>query len=288
MKVILSRKGLESHANPIIKNSVGIWKYHPLPVPSENSEIKYSDIFLYDDIKVSDFLNNVAPRSKKYNYCEINPDLKKDFLKKRSPYWKSNFSRRGKAQLHLDSHQIRKGDIILFFGWFKKAEIRKGKFKYIKDKDYPNGFHAIYGYFQISEIWKPNKEKTPKWLEKHPTVKCKNQEKLNSDNNTIYTAEDYFNYPRYIRKSGSGIFNFRDNLIITKKGQSKRSLWELPIQLHPNSSVSLSFHSFLNWTLENNRAILQSGIAQEFVFTDIEAIVEKWCINLIRDNNSPS
>jgi hypothetical protein len=288
MKVVLSRKGMDSVyggiPSPIIESEYG-WKYYSLPIPSENSDIKYEDLCLFDSIKVSKFITDIIPTNT-FEFCHLDPDVRESCYYKRPFGWKRNFGQVSSAQTHLENNQIGIGDVFLFFGWFKKAEFVNGKFKYIKDKDYPNGFHAIYSYLQINEIYKPNTSKTPNWLDYHPHVKFKEEKEFKNDNNTIYVSSDLFNYPRHFNKNGSISFVFNKNLILTKKGQPNRTLWELPLEFHPNNGVQLTYHPLKRWSIENKKSLLKSvSRGQEFVFKDVEGIVEKWCIDLIKMNS---
>jgi hypothetical protein len=287
MKVVLSRKGMDSEnggiPSPIIQSKEGYWKFYSLPIPTENSDIKYDELCLFDDVKVSKFIEDLGLKGRKYEYCHLDPDIRESYLNKRPIDWKRCFGQVKSAQTHLENNQIGVGDVFLFFGWFKKAEYNNGMFKYIADRDYPNGFHAIYSYLQINEIYKPNIQKTPTWLNYHPHVKYKNETEFNNANNTIYVATEFINYPKHFNKNGSISFVFSEDLILTKKRQPNRTLWELPMELHPNSGVKLSYNASERWGIENNNAILKSASkGQEFVFSDVEANVEKWCINLIK------
>lgn len=289
MKVILSRKGMDSEnggiPSPIIQTKHGIRKFYSLPIPAENSDIKYDELHLFDDLKVSDFIADLGLKSRKYDVCHLDPDIRESYLEQRPIDWKRCFGQVNIPQTHLENNQIGIGDVFLFFGWFKRAEYKNGKFQYVKDKDYPNGFHAIYSYLQINEIYKPNKEKTPAWLEYHPHVKYKKEIKFKNINNTIYVATELFNYPQHFNKNGSASFVFKEDLILTKKGQPNRTLWELPVELHPRSGVKLSYNPAHKWDIKDNKAILESvSQGQEFVFCDVEANVEKWCIDLIKNH----
>ena len=287
MKVILSRKGMDSEnggiPSPIIQSDRGFWKFYSLPIPTENSDIKYSDLYFFDHVTASSFISDLAPKSRKYEYCHLDPDIRESYLKERPNGWKRNFGQVKSAQTHLENNKIGEGDVFLFFGWFQKAEYRNGKFQYLKDNDYPNGFHAIYSYLQISEIYKPNINKVPEWLYYHPHVKFKDEFEFKNNNNTIYVANEFFNYPKNVIKNGSTSFVFSEDLILTKKGQRNRTLWELPIELHPDSGVQLSYNSFDKWKIESNKALLKSASrGQEFIFCDVEENAENWCINLIK------
>lgn len=282
MKVILSRKGMDSE-NGGIPSPIINWRFYSLPIPTDDPETKYSDIYLFDDIQMSKFIDDVAPKSRKYEYCHLDPDVRMLSLQKRPVRWERNFGQVGRAQTHLENNQIGIGDVFLFFGWFRRAEYNNGKFRYIKEKDYPKGFHAIYSYLQINKIFKPNLEKTPKWLDYQPHIKCKNRDNYNYDNNTVYVASETFIYPKRFNKNGSISFTFSEDLILTKKGQPNRTLWELPIELHPSRGVTLSYNPSDKWIIENNKAILKSASkGQEFIFSDTGANVEKWCIDLIK------
>ncbi|MEI6138555.1 MAG: hypothetical protein WCP85_04800 [Mariniphaga sp.] len=299
MRVILSRKGFDSEyggkPSPIIKSKDGSWRYYSLPIPSMKSnktesglipsDIKYSDVKLFDDFKVSDFLKDVLPKRTDLNFCHLDPDIRESSLPNRPFEWKRNFGQVKAAQSHLENNKIGIGDVFLFFGWFQFAEYQNGKFNFIKSSDYPNGFHANYSYLQINEVFKPNIEKVPSWLDYHPHVKFKNEPEFNNPNNTIYVAKELFDCQDQLNKKGSILFTFNENLILTKKGQNNRTLWELPINFHPDKGVRLSYNPTHKWTASEGRCFLKSAFkGQEFVFNDVDEIVEKWCIQLIKMN----
>lgn len=291
MKIVLSRKGMDSEyggiPSPVIQSEHGYWKFHSVPIPTENSDIRYSDLSLFDDFKVSNFLADIPQKSRRSEFCHLDPDIRESYIHQRPIGWQRNFGQVKSAQSHLNNNGIGIGDVFLFFGWFQRAALIDGKFQFIKDLDYPNGFHAIYSYLQISEIYKPNIQNAPDWLDYHPHVKYKDTDEFNNDNNTIYAAKELFDYPEHFNKNGSASFVFSEDLILTKKGQPNRSLWELPLELHPDSRLKLSYHlNEKRWSVENNRAILKStGRGQEFIFTDMDAKAEKWGIDLIKMNS---
>ena len=256
MKIVLSRKGMDSDfggiPSPIIQSQNGNWKFYSVPIPTQNSDTKYSDLSLFDDFKVSSFLADIPQKSRRSKFCHLDPDIRKSNISRRPIGWQPNFGQVKSAQSHLNNFGIGKGDVFLFFGWFRRATFVDGTFQYIKDLDYPNGFHAIYSYLQIDEIYKPNIQKVPDWLNYHPHVKYKDSYEFNNANNTIYTAKELFEYPEHFNKNGSASFVFSEDLILTKKGQPNRSLWELPLQLHPNSGLKLSYHLNENrWNVDN-------------------------------------
>jgi hypothetical protein len=83
---------------------------------------------------------------------------------------------------------------------------------------------------------------------------------------------------------GAGDFIFNENLILTQKGQTKRTIWELPLSFHPNEGVEMSYNPIGRWKMENDKPILTSaGRGQEFIFKkDPHGEIIKWATNLIK------
>src|ERR1039457_5863524 len=105
MKVILSRKGLDSEnggiPSPIIKSELGYRKFYPIPIPREDSDVKYRNLLLFDNLKVSDFLRDIPLRSNKTESCHLDPDIRESYLNKRPKGWQKAFGQSGIAQDHL-------------------------------------------------------------------------------------------------------------------------------------------------------------------------------------------
>ena len=82
---------------------------------------------------------------------------------------------------------------------------------------------------------------------------------------------------------GSGIFSFSKELILTRQGQDKRSIWELESFFHPRHGAELSYHPSKRWKLEDGKAVLQSAYpGQEFVVKcDPNRRIEKWGTDIV-------
>jgi len=274
--------------SPIFPTEFGYQKFYPLPIPFEQSDLKYSDLHLFDDFSVWDFIKDVAPNYKHLQTCHLDPDLRQSYLKKRPAGWQRAFGQVMQAQAHLENHGVSSGDIFLFFGWFQLAEFKNGKFAYKKTKQYPNGFHAIYGYLQVDKVYKPNIEGVPEWLHEHAHVSNKGVGYFKSDNNAVYTTLELFDYPKEpFNKNGAICFTFKEDLILTQPGQQNRTVWELPSFLHPDNGVALSYNPKERWSFNGDKAVLRAaGRGQEFIFTaDPNGVVEDWCINLIKNHS---
>jgi hypothetical protein len=295
MKVILSRKGMDASyggiPSPVIQ-SERAYRFYSLPIPFEQSDITYSEVKLFGDYNAWDFIRDVSPNfEKKYpaKTCHLDPDIREGYLHSRPKGWQRAFGQVNQAQSHLEKHGIGKGDIFLFWGWFQFAELKEGKFAYKPTLEHPNGFHAIYGYLQVHEIFKPNESEVPDWLKEHPHVIHKDQSPFNKSNNTIYTSDKYFRHgDTVIKVKGSSCFDFNESLILTKKGSKKRTIWELPFTFHPGNGVTLTYNIAKNWSFSKKIGKAESRSAsrgQEFVFSaDPEGAVEEWCIDLIKSN----
>ena len=94
-------------------------------------------------------------------------------------------------------------------------------------------------------------------------------------NNTIYVATHKLSfYPTY---PGAGVFKFDDRKVLTKKGESKRSRWNLNPEIFRN--VKISYHSENSWKDGYFQSV---GRGQEFVIHADEKIIE-WAFRLIKD-----
>jgi len=95
MKVILSRRGLIPKTGEFPAQSsrmnTGVGGIIPSPIPRENSGVRYSDLTLFDDYNVSDFLKDVPFKSKGAETCHLDPDIHQPYLHNRSLGWHRAF-----------------------------------------------------------------------------------------------------------------------------------------------------------------------------------------------------
>lgn len=294
MKIVLSRKSMDSSyggmPSPIIRMKDGTTKMFPLPIPigQDQSSTKYAEVNLFDDYTAWDFINTNKPNFQKIygEYCHLDPDLSKSTLCNRNQNWEVGFGQDHIAQSHLAKHKVNEGDIFLFFGWFQYAEFIEGNYKFIKNDEFPDGFHSIYAYLQIKESHIIKEKKYPESLKEHPHAKFHDNFKTHSqNNNTIYTAKESLTIGgNVLQVKGSGYIEFNEKLLLTKRGQKYRSVWDLPLHFHPSYGVEITYNAANKWKQENERAILQSAYrGQEFVCTnDPNNEVEKWFLDFLK------
>lgn len=279
MKIILSRKGFDSayggYPSPILPNG----KMISLPIPSSRDFTKYSDLKIDDKQTYFDLMKELKSNIRydkewheltKDSECRLDPDICTGIIQ-RSENWKPCFGQINQAQSHLLNQDVKKNDLFLFFGWFKKTILKNGILQF--DKSAPD-LHIIFGYLQIDKILQVNdKTKIPAWMLNHPHARDEIRKK--DSTNTIYVGKENLVWDN--NKSGAGVFRFDENLILTKKGFS-RSKWELPKFFN---GIKISRHSEKSWNKEGYFKSVDIG--QEFVVEDNNE-VENWAKQIINTN----
>jgi hypothetical protein len=253
MKLILSRKGFDSEnggcASPIFEDDSMV----SLPIPSANAPHTLACATAHHaEFKSRDVLQDLTRRKAPANRRT------KDLAVHLDPYlrcygaaipeagWRPAFGQDGGAQGHLQNQNVDKGDLFLFFGWFRRVQLHhNGNWRYVpKSPD----LHVLFGWLQIGEKLSVERDDPdsglPKpWLADHPHWRCRSDM---DEQNTIYVAseklivdDDDLGIP------GGGVFRrFEPHLQLTDPDASGRSVWILPSWFHPDSEEKprLSHH----------------------------------------------
>lgn len=149
MKIIISRKGVDSGersgrmASPILP--CGCLCSIPIPYKSgvPYSEVRFGKRTLWSMCRELDS-----------NWCHelahLDPDLRYESLArdKRPRGWRPAFGQIAAAASHLNNQHVDKGDLFLFFGWFRRTRTTGGKLEF-DSKD--SGRHIIYGWLEVGE-----------------------------------------------------------------------------------------------------------------------------------------
>jgi len=267
VKIILSRKGVDSSsggfASPVFEDGSML----SIPIPDKRASVRYRDI-KFDQLDCSvgklvrDLSNGKLKGSAK---AHLDPDLDNNSLE-RAPKWRALFGQHGAAQSHLNSLNIGAEDIFLFFGWFKQVELYRRRWRYIAGA--PDQ-HVIFGWMQVGSVDSAldiRQSEKYSWAHYHPHCLAEF-----SGSNVIYKARSRLSLPG-IKIAGAGVFQgYDESLCLTAKGTS-RSNWSLPLWMHPQGRDStLSYHSDIKrWRKEKGCVKLQSvARGQEFVL-DLE------------------
>jgi len=219
-----------------------------IPIPLEDPGIKYSDLSYHGQNlkKIITDLGYKDPKGSKQ--AHLDPDLRPSVLiegSTRKEGWRPLFGQDGTAQGHLKKNNVGQGDLFLFYGWFKKAELVNGKYRYLPSAP---DIHALFGWLQIGEVIDVKKQasRIPGWAKYHPH----HPDVIDVDRpkNTLYIAsESLMPDEKETGLSGGGVFTkYNDQICLTKTGET-RSVWELPGWLYPfnlgNEKEPLTYHS---------------------------------------------
>ena len=309
MKVVLSRKGFDGKnggfASPLLD---GLMISLPVPVTyrQEDHRIHYADLRYGNNAKVIDLLRKMlktkikvakGKKSKWRNAKELSAHLDPDLCRESYPRergWRGLFGINGDCQKEIEENGgLRKDDLFLFFGWFKKFERDKtNQLVNAEDENYyPSGRHVIFGYLQIDKIlplsyMEPTNARIKKWMNYHPHIGKEGKIVGNDDffeNNTLYVARRKLTFAK---KPGFGVFHHDPGsevvLTLTKKGCT-RSKWHLPRAFTTPKQVEITRnpHGWDTW--DGGKGYFQSAdIGQEFMIEECTEI-NKWARSLIRD-----
>lgn len=285
MKLILSRKGFDKAAggcaSPIFEDG----SFLSLPIPDNYSRVSFSQLGADGLVGriVEDLTRTRRKPLKETESVHLDPNLRADF-RKRKPGWRPMFGQAAAAQRHLDNHCVDRGDIFLFFGWFRRVEKRDGHFRF---KPGEPDMHMLYGWLEVGEVWRLTEDvpSIPDWAAEHPHVTVDMSKKdiaKTYRHNTIYVAAGGpTNY-------NAGTFRaYSDELVLTEPGKS-RSVWRLPKWFHPLSKQeSLTYHGNpVRWPppFEDHCSLQTVGRGQEFVLGSEYTEAESWARALIEEN----
>lgn len=286
MKLILSRKSLDSSfgkvSNVIFPDGRMCW----LPIPEfddEKSLHRYSDLNL-GEIRLGKVVEDLSLGKIQQNTTvHLDPDIFPYYLD-RNIQWHPLFGQTGAAESHLRNCNISKGDIFLFFGWFKYIEIYNKSYRFVpKSPD----IHAMYGWFQIEKKVKVS-EYIPdnEWMSEFTHFQGK---VFNSELDTVYFPSKQLILGNKVTSlPGCGYFpQIHEDLILTAPNE-KRSVWRLPAWFYPDSvKKPLTYHNNLSrWALHDGFATLKSvGRGQEFVL-DVDDYPQSiaWVESMIKNH----
>jgi len=147
MKVILSRKGFDSSSggkpSPILNGQM-----LSIPIPEGYSGVSYEDIgFEHDGHRYSykKLMDDMSIRQ--FSECHMDPDIRVDLYNALPEGWKPGFGQAGGSATELAG--VRTGDLFLFFGSFREAELHSKGFRF---KPGTTEIHAIWGYMKVGAV----------------------------------------------------------------------------------------------------------------------------------------
>jgi Nucleotide modification associated domain 3 len=280
MRIILSRKGVDSGtdtaglASPILDGSLV-----SLPIPEKRSQISYADLTI-GKVTLGNIVKDLSKGrlrgDRKVHH--LDPDLLYSVFP-RQREWRPIFGQGSAAQSHLQTCGVTVGDLFLFFGSFREAELRKGKYRYKVDSP---DLHVIFGWLQVGAIipcTDPQLSDIP-WARYHSHFR--------RGHGTAFIASDRLDFGSDRGNlSGGGYFErYHESLRLTAPKSSSRRRWLLPRWCYPrNGFLPLTYHPNKTCFRRNGKhTILESAArGQEFVLDSREyPEAVPWARRLIR------
>jgi len=281
MKLILSRKGFDKSAggvpSPILPES----RLLSLPIPSAESPIAYGDLSV-DGLSVGAVVESLTNgRILSSDKAHLDPDLDREMLPRRR-CWRPIFGQHGREMSHLRGHGVARGDLFLFFGWFRQTEHFRGQLRYVRGAP---DLHVLFGWLQIGRLMSvyPLSAHYPRWMTYHPHFYGDRDR-----SNTVFVSGEFLDIGGHSPGTpGGGTFpRLTSDLQLTTPG-CPRSVWKLPRGFYPASAKpSLSYHGDRKrWKRRRDSVILQSvARGQEFVLSlDYYPEVIDWLRGTVRN-----
>lgn len=163
---------------------------------------------------------------------------------------------------------VGRGDLFLFFGWFRRVECVRGAYRYVARAP---DLHVIFGWLRVGSVLRVGVDAIPGWLRDHPHAT-----RPRSSHNTIYVADG--------PKGGAVFPTFASSRCLTEPDSPRRSVWHLPPDFVPGARTPLTYHRRESrWTSTCDGCRLQSvAKGQEFVL-DLDEYpgVRRWADAII-------
>lgn len=266
MKLVFSRKGFDSGSgggpSPVLPD--GTMVSLPIPDFAMHRDLRYRDIAV-GKTTMAGLAAELGVKERVLRAgAHLDPDLDPT-ARPRRPGWRASLGQAGAAASHLVNQGVGIGDLFVFWGLYRHTVLADGEL--VWDRTRP-AFHAIFGWLEVGEVYRPGQEATPAWAADHPHVLAPER-----SNNTLYVAKDQ----RGILGESSGLVRFSSAVVLSAPG-SPRSTWRLPAGCHPQvSGAELSYHrDRCRWTSAGDAVLLRTvGRGQEFVVEATDAWLER-------------
>lgn len=279
MKLILSRKGFDSSAggcpNPVFPDGSCL----ALPIPDEQSPIRYSQIRHKGDSIGSLVSQLTGQRAFSRKGAHLDPDLIESAYP-RLPGWRPVLGQHSSAQAHLVNNGVGQGDMFLFFALFRAAEKHRGRWRFVPGA---RPFHAIWGWLQAGEVWSlDGSVEIPPWAAYHPHLHGER-----STHNSLYVAGARLELPgldKQLPAAGTvGLLANQHRL--TAPDAVRVTEWRLPAAFMPAPGCQpLSYHHNLQrWSQDEDPdycCLKSAARGQEFVL-DLDGYpgVSEWLLS---------
>ncbi len=281
MRLILSRKGFDSSAGGCPSPVLPDGSLCVLPIPDDSSRIRYDQV-RFGPRRLGKVARDLsAGRVRAGDGAHLDPDLIAGAYP-RSQGWRPVLGQTGSAQGHLRNQGVTDGDLFLFFGVFRQAELWRRRWRFVPGT---RPFHALWGWLHIGETVSIDElpAQALDWARYHPHFHGRPD-----PGNTLYLASDRFALPGASADlPGAGVFtHLHDSQVLTDPDGRLPTQWRLPQGFYPGQGrAPLSYHTNPErWHLAPPWCHLKCAArGQEFVL-DLAAYPEltPWLASLLR------
>jgi hypothetical protein len=228
MKLIFSRKGFDSvygkMPSPILEDG----RLVCLPIPSSVDGDTMASVSA-DGLDLGGMLNDLSGGRHSIDTCvHHDPELVNH---RGTDEWRPALGQTGAAQGHLAKQGVGRGDVFLFFGWFKRVELVNGRWQYMR---WAPDLHVIFGWLEIDEVL-PIVLQRERCLAAYPSVSghphVASPGHYTHRNNHLYLGADR---SRFVSsRSGGGLFEYYSPQLQLTAPRSSRTSWRLPTWMMP-------------------------------------------------------
>lgn len=265
VKCVFSRKGFDSSAGGFPSLIFPDGTLYSVPIPSGKDDVPYSDLeFHYEGEPIQSILNDLTDKhiysNGSWRVCDYSKPEQKCHYDPMPIAHESRirmaFGQAGASESHLRRQGVGKGDLFLFYGWFKSIEKLDGRWRF---KTGAKDIHLIWAWMRVGEMIcldspeqrSSAKDKYP-FLEQHPHLSD-----WRGAPNQIYLAD------------AAALLSYSDQQCLTDcEHYQGRSTWVLPDCFnHPDAFTYLN-----NLSPRGEQVTIKApGRGQEFVL-DLEKV----------------
>ena len=260
MKIILSRKGFDSASgrcpSPIMPDGTLL----SLPIPSGDA-VQYRDL-RYGNHGYDLLLQGLKPRVD-FGGCHVDPDIRDGIRAAPVRGWKPAFGQAGSALGVLRNAGVGIGDLFLFFGLFRQAELWGDSIRFVWGS---KPLHIVYGYLQIGKMLD-----APGDMAAYPWHPHASGEGYGRGKNTLYVPRETLSLCPSL--PGHGVLPLRADRVLTKRG-ANAATWEERSFLMPGSIIGNRKNC------AQQGGVYYAGQWQELVLQPCPE-AERWALGLI-------
>jgi len=286
VQMILSRKGFDSGYGGIPSPILPDGRLMSLPIPATHDVCTFSDLNM-PGVDVGHIIADLSRHKYSMNTTiHLDPDLDRAPTS-RFRGWRPALGQTGNAQSHLRDMGVGRGDVFIFFGWFRQIEYVSGVWRFAKNAPH---LHVMFGWIEIEEVLPIVEHRdgclsVHPWIANHPHLVSPDH--YSDPRNTLYVASAKSRFNPNCPYGGGRFKQYSNELRLTQVDCS-RSVWSLPAWFLPREGLApLSYHPRSDqWINAGDRVTLRSAAkGQEFVLDGAHyPEVEGWVGDIVRNH----